>query len=275
MMFFKGCEKLRYRVAASCHIGLKRENNEDNFYVNGRFLSLNEMESSLVISRTDEDAMQFYAIFDGMGGEEHGETAALIAAETLAKYQDLLKTIRYHDLDKYIDMYISEANNRICEAAESLFASRMGTTMALLCIRENTICLYNIGDSRIYKSDKKGLKQLSQDHTAAFRAVEMGMMTAEEAKLHPHRHKLTQYLGVPESELIVKPHRMQIKAGKDEQYLLCSDGLTDMAADEKIRSILKNVPDPEKAVKELISSALENGGRDNICVILLKTETAV
>jgi hypothetical protein len=74
-------------------------------------------------SLSADDALQFYAVFDGMGGEEYGETAALIAAQTLAKYHALLRAIHRHDFDKYMDMFLSEANNRICKAVAAIMSA--------------------------------------------------------------------------------------------------------------------------------------------------------
>jgi protein phosphatase len=170
-------------------------------------------------------------------------------------------------------MFLSEANNRICEAAGELSARRMGCTIALLCVLADGIRIYNVGDSRIYLFRRGKLKQLSEDHTPAFRAVCMGLMTEEEAKRHPHRNKLTQYLGIAEEEMIAKPFRKSVQTKRNDVVLLCSDGLTDMVENDAIAGILREADGPEEAVRALVSAALQNGGRDNICVILLKALT--
>jgi protein phosphatase len=265
-------KNIAFNAAVGCHMGNIRKNNEDNFYFDGIYLSENNSDAPFFRSLSADGALRFYAVFDGMGGEEHGEKAALIAAETLAKYHALLRTIRWHDFDKYMDMFLSEANNRICEAAKELGARRMGCTIALLCVAGGRFRVYNIGDSRIYKFSKNHLTQISEDHTPAFRAVRMGVMSKEEAKNHPHRSKLTQYLGIAEAEMIVKPFRTSLKTKKGDACLLCSDGLTDMLEDGAIEEILRNAGEPAAAVRALINAALQNGGRDNICVVLLKQE---
>jgi protein phosphatase len=259
-----------FDAAVGCHIGNIRANNEDNFYFGGMHLCKENRDAPFFRNFSADDALQFYAVFDGMGGEEHGETAALVAAETLAKYHALLRTIRYHDFDKYIDMFLSEANNRIRDAAGELGARRMGSTIALLCVADGRRHVYNVGDSRIYKFSKKRLTQISEDHTPAFRAVRMGVMSKEAAKNHPHRNKLTQYLGIAEEEMIVKPFRASLRAKRGDDFLLCSDGLTDMLEDDAIAEILRGADSSATAVRALVDAALQKGGRDNICVILLK-----
>jgi S-DNA-T family DNA segregation ATPase FtsK/SpoIIIE len=149
---------------------------------------------------------------------------------------------------------------------------RMGTTVALLCVFHGKIHLYNIGDSRIYHFRRGKLEQLSEDHTPVFCAVKMGLMTKEQARKHPHRSKLTQHLGIAEKEMIVKPFRKTVKPKENDVFLLCSDGLTDMVDDAGIENMLRLQNNADGAVKALIDTALENGGRDNICIILIKLE---
>ena len=255
--------------AAECNIGNLRENNEDNLYYNGIYLSETEREIPASYEKICQDNLQFYAVCDGMGGEEHGEDASLIAVEVLGKYHKMLSEMKYHSLTKYIDMYFSEVNSQICEARKECDNCRIGTTIALVVVEEENLHVINIGDSRVYKFRMNKLQQLSEDHTPAVRAYQMGTITKEEMKTHPHRNKLTQYLGLAPEELNINPSRVQIKAKNKDRILICSDGLTDMLSDNEISKILKMSKTPKAAAKILVDRAKANGGRDNITAIVL------
>ena len=263
-------QPVKVSSAVGVHTGLLRENNEDNFYYNGIYLDESNREIPIVYSENRESNIQIYAVCDGMGGEESGEVASLIASETLTKYQHTLNTIKYHDFDKYIRMYISEANNLIHEKSRQNGGKRVGTTIALLCIEFNNIYIYNIGDSRVYLLHRRKLRQISEDHTQAMRSVKMGITTKKEAKIHPHRNKLTQYLGISPQELTIRPYHYKTKARPGDLFLLCSDGITDMLEDSEIENILKQKKTEKAIVTELIDKAMKKGGRDNITAMVLR-----
>ncbi len=256
--------------AVGIHIGKKRHNNEDNFYNNGIFLDESNREIPAISSDSRTQNLQFYAVFDGMGGEEKGEWAALIAAKTLGKYQNMLSEIKFHDIHKYIQMYSIETCSLISEKAKELGASRIGTTIALLCIEGDSAHAYNIGDSRIYLLRGKKIAQLSEDHTPVTRAIRLGMMSTSEAKKHPHRNKLTQYLGIPPEEQIVKPHRTSVKLRNNDQFFLCSDGVTDFINDEKLLNLLLQNKSEKEIIANIIDEALNKGGKDNITALIIK-----
>lgn len=266
-------QQVEISSAVSIHVGKRRKNNEDNFYYNGIYLNEENREIPISFSEKRTDNIQFYEVCDGMGGEEFGEVASLIAVKTLEKYKEMFNKIKYHDFHKYIDMYISEANNLIYDKTKQCSGKRIGATLALLCVEINNIHIYNIGDSRIYLFNGKKLKQLSEDHTQAMRFVKMGIMSKEEAKTHPHRNKLTQHLGIAPEEMVVRPYRVTKKMKNGDKYLLCSDGLTDMLSDNEIESILKQKKSEKAIVEELISTSLEKGGRDNITAIVITIKT--
>lgn len=259
--------------AIECDIGNLRSNNEDNFYYNGTYLNVSERDIPASSEKICEDNLQFYAVCDGMGGEAHGEDASLIAVKVLSKYHRMLSKMKYHNLTKYIDMYFSEVNNRICEVRKEHDNCRIGTTIALLAAEGENLHIINIGDSRVYKFRHNKLRQISEDHTPAVRAYRMGMITKEEMKTYPHRNKLTQYLGLAPEELNINPFRIQLKAKNNDRFLICSDGITDMLSDDEILQILKISRTPKEAAKALAESAKANGGRDNITAIVSDIKT--
>lgn len=260
-------QSIKTLSAVGVHIGNLRENNEDNFYYNGVYLDEKSRDIPVLYAENRESNIQIYAVCDGMGGEESGEIASLIAAKTLSKYQDIFNNINYHDFDKYISMYFFEANDLIYERSKE---NRIGTTIALLCIEGEYAHIYNIGDSRVYLLRNKKMKQVSEDHTQAVRLVKLGAITQDEVKTHPHRNKLTQYMGISPGEMVIKPHKYEIKAKDGDLFFLCSDGITDMLDDNEIENILKKKITEKAMVNELIKKAMEKGGRDNITAMVLR-----
>ncbi|MCL2814088.1 MAG: protein phosphatase 2C domain-containing protein [Oscillospiraceae bacterium] len=259
-------------AAASVNMGKKRENNEDNLYFNGEFLTEETREKSADFEAVCGDRRQYYAVCDGMGGEELGELASLTAVETLHKYADLLKyddNDKWENIDEAWERCIREANGLICEAQKSRGADRIGTTLALLAVENNFAHLYNVGDSRIYLFRKGKLAQVSFDHTVVANSVKMGILTPEQARTHPHRNRLSQYVGIDPEEMVIEAHKSIMELRNKDIFVLCSDGLTDMLDDAEISGILKGASGPAGAVRRLMDEALSRNGRDNITIIVL------
>ena len=257
--------------AVGVNVGMVRKNNEDNFYYNGLHLTRVNREIPAVYSERRDDAAQIFAVCDGMGGEAYGEEASLTAVETLVKYKDVLSSAEIHDIDKYVQMFLLEASNLIYEKSCAA-GQRIGTTIAMLCAENGKIHIYNVGDSRVYRLHKNKLVQLTEDHTQAMRAFRMGSVKKKDLKTHPHRNKLTQYLGLSTAEMIIKPSIAESAAANNDKYLICSDGVTDMLEDSEIKRILKQNNSERDIVGELIEKAKDKGGRDNITAIVLKIE---
>ena len=255
---------IKVESAAITHVGLVRNNNEDNYYINGKYKSDNSVTTEGSFDNKNRDSY-LYAVCDGMGGEAHGELASLIAVSTLSKYQET-------DIQYTITDYIQEANDHICDEIEKNAGKRCGTTLALLYIRKNMAISYNIGDSRVLFFRDGDLYQLSEDHTEAQRLVNMGVLTEEEADSHKSRNKLTQHLGIFPEELAIKPYISEkVKLKKNDILLLCSDGLTDMVSADDIANIL-SIRDIDiiSLVKRLTEAAETHGGKDNITVVVVK-----
>lgn len=250
---------------AATHVGEIRRNNEDNYYINGQYKK--GMDALTDACQNDSACGRYLcAVCDGMGGEAFGETAAFIAVKTLDKY---LNT----DFRKKSDEYIEKANKLICDEIEKNDGARIGTTLALLYIQNETAVAYNVGDSRIYLYRKNKLRQLSEDHNQTQRLVRLGLLKQSDARNHKDKHKLTQHLGIFPEELIIEPYISQeISLKQGDIFLLCSDGLTDMLTDEEIAEFLKQEKDIKKRGEALIQAALQHGGKDNVTVVLVKAE---
>ena len=142
----------------------------------------------------------------------------------------------------------------------------------MLCVKNGVADLYNVGDSRIYLLRNGVLTQLSKDHTIVQQKLDLGAIAAEQAASDSGRHKLTQHLGIFESEMLIEAHHIQKQVQPDDVFLLCSDGLTDMVSDKAICQILIIAKSCDEAAEKLLEAALENGGKDNVSVIVVNAK---
>ena len=264
--------RLMISAYAASNVGKKRQNNEDNYYLEGNYVDSLNNASCETAGKTE----MLVSVCDGMGGEEAGEVASQLAVETIAiKYNQLLND---SFSDTAIESYVAEANKRICDEI-SRRKKRLGTTLTLLGFKDGIVTMSNVGDSRIYCLSDNKLEQISKDHTEAQSMVDAGIMTAEESMKVPEKHKLTQHLGIYPYEMIIEPYTVRKPAREGDKYLLCSDGLTDMLSDEEIHNILNKNSSLKDIAEELISLALDHGGKDNVtvavCEITANTELLV
>ena len=242
---------MAYIVEFFCvsHKGHLRSSNQDNFCYQKQYLECDNTGSDgVVVGRALSKDQPVFAVFDGMGGEECGEMAAYIAAKGLAEYE--FKDPTPTELEKYC----LTANDEICRFTEENSLTSMGTTAAILRFMPKEIQLCNIGDSKIYRYTNRMLRQISYDH------VSIGVFGA--------KPPLTQNLGIREDELIISPYISSCEYHANDIYLICSDGLTDMVSNEDIWKILSST-EKEECAELLLRKALENGGKDNITLILL------
>ena len=241
--------------AYTCHIGKIRNNNEDNFWCCGEFLNAqNQGMSHIQSGCRKQSEYPLLAVFDGMGGESCGEMAAFLAAEACGEHFKTAKDGIRNDPEEFLNEICESMNQAICDYGRTNKINSMGTTAALLAFAEDAVYSCNLGDSRIYKSDREKFYQISQDHV-------LGRSLFGKAPL-------TQYLGMEEENLQLEPSisRQEIKIGN--RFLLCSDGITDMLSDGEIADILSRDIPVAKTVEILVDRALKKGGRDNITVVL-------
>lgn len=241
--------------AYTCHIGKIRNNNEDNFWCCGDSLEAqNQGMSHIRSGYMRQSEYPLLAVFDGMGGESCGEMAAFLAAEACGEHFKTAKDGIRNDPEEFLNEICESMNQAICDYGRTNKINSMGTTAALLAFAEDAVYSCNLGDSRIYKSDREKFYQISQDHV-------LGRSLFGKAPL-------TQYLGMEEENLQLEPSisRQEIKIG--DRFLLCSDGITDMLSDGEIADILSRDIPVAKTVEILVDRALKKGGRDNITVVL-------
>jgi len=166
--------------------------------------------------------------------------------------------------------YLIERNAVICNMIMMNDGARIGSTFVGLNIIGDCVELTNIGDSRAYLLRDGKLEQLSRDHTPTWQMMELGIITEEAARNHPHRNRLTQHLGVFPAEMVIEPYTASLDLKAGDIFLLCSDGLTDMLDDASIKMTLDSSGSIGSKAESLFGAAIKNGGKDNITIILVQ-----
>ena len=204
-----------------------------------------------------------YAVADGMGGAQAGEVAAQIAAESFETHLDDSGTP-----GERLERVATEANRRIFEMAhEDASRSGMGTTLTGALVSEDEVTIVHVGDSRAYLFREGELRQLTRDHSLVEELRRRGRLTSEEAEEHPQRSIITRALG-PDAEVDVDLHSHQARSG--DVFLICSDGLTSMVREDRLRQIISESKSLDGTVSALIDEANRRGGRDNITVVMFR-----
>lgn len=251
---------MSYTLEAACfsHIGKRRSNHEDNFFFDGNCLPEENRGLDAPLSLEQPlTAGQCLCVFDGMGGENYGETAAFAAAERMKEF--VRKPKEFYVSEKtYLIKMVKQLNAAVVAKAEELLTSRMGTTMAALYFTRRQVYCCNVGDSRAYRLRGEVLTQLSMDHVSRI-ALAQG-----------RKAPLTQHLGMDPQEVLLEPYIHQYDLLPGDQYVLCSDGLTDMLEDKDLVEILQKTGSAKDAALQLVNAALEHGGKDNITVIICR-----
>ena len=197
-----------------------------------------------------------FVVADGMGGHKAGDFASSFAVQILL--HTILEDENQNPI-KIIRNAVEEANRKVLEEAKQHAEMEgMGTTMVLVTIVDDYAYVANVGDSRLYLIEDKIL-QITKDHSLVEEMVRRGLITKEEAKTHPDKNIITRALGIQdEAQLDLFPFHVE----PGDRYLLCSDGLSNMVADEEIQKILGDSPDIEQSGRQLVATANTNGGRD-------------
>jgi serine/threonine protein phosphatase PrpC len=227
-------------------VGLKRKNNEDAFVVSPE--------------------RDFCLTADGMGGAAAGEIASKIFADTTQEIFAGNNDRSQKEVLYRIQKAFHAANEKILEHVILNTSHKgMGCTAELLAFSDEGFIVGHIGDSRTYRLREGHFEQLTQDHTIVQQQFEEGLISSDQIKDHPMRNVIFRAVGIKEElalDLIIG------KIFAEDMFLLCSDGLTDMIPDEQIREILCSDSDISGKAEELIETAKDAGGTDNITVVL-------
>lgn len=232
------------------HIGKIKSNNEDSFQINKYYKKINENDKGVKLLKN----YNLISVCDGLGGEESGEVAADIAVKEMARISE---QVDRKNINEKISYELDVINRKICAEIEKI-GLRMGTTIASVFMDKNTATFFNIGDSRAYIFENGKLTQISQDHV-----VKNSDGTDSD--------KLSQHLGIFPDELIIEPYVVEnISLSKKSYIVLCSDGIYKMLGNKKIEEILNKKTSLKSKVDEIINTSMENGGKDNLTVVLIK-----
>ena len=246
---------MKMQCYAQTNIGSVRKNNEDNYYLNGSFKLSAQSPQEELISAPEGDELLF-GVFDGMGGEAHGEECAMLCATTLSQFQG-------KDVQFEAPAFYQLANAAVCELEQNTRETG-GSTAAVAQVRGNRVFASNAGDSRVYHLRGRELKCLTRDHTRYQQMIEAGVPNPDRNE----RHVLTKFIGMDARRPLTPNFAVSVKLEEGDRIMLCSDGITGVLTDAEIVETLSQPQMPEQVGRALVQQALEAGSRDNVTLVL-------
>ena len=256
------------KYCAITDTGKLRKKNED-------FIAVFEQHTSYGIESINTDIYgKLFILCDGMGGLPGGDIASRMACEMLMKEYYSSNHGEYEQGDDpgyLLSQMIKNISRRIM--IHGLNNSRyfgMGTTLVSLLVKNDNSYVNSVGDSRLYCFRENKLKQITEDQSIVWRLYKKGIITKDELRLHPENNILTYAVG---SEVYLAPenvNRYCCAHREGDIFLICSDGLTDMVSEIDINDILCENTELETRAEKLLETALNEGGRDNISIVLVQ-----
>ena len=259
-------------------LGRKRPTNQDHYLIADLNKSMRVHDTSLTLDNETRvyggSQGKLLIVADGMGGEAEGERACTIAVDQVTTY--VLNSLAWcfrleegseHDFEDDLKQALESCQKSIqAVVGKHPEMKSMGTTMTMVYIVWPRAFVVHVGDSRCYLLRNRQLDQITVDHTMSEIMAEAGQMSREEARHSPMGHALWNVLGGRSNELSVDVYKLTLE--RDDILLLCTDGLYDMVPHEKLQELLNSNASAEAACRKLVDLANENGGRDNITVIV-------
>ncbi len=241
---------MRFSCAARTDVGIVRSGNEDSY--------LMQADRGLFI------------VADGMGGHAAGEVASEMAVQTVADTLGTLRGVADEEMSERLRNAIRSANEAIFGRTLTEQDKRgMGTTVTALVLRPRRYLIGQVGDSRAYLLRDGRMLQLTKDHSYVQEQVDAGLLTQEQARVHPYSNVITRCVGAGED---VIPDVYYGSLRKGDLLLLASDGLTGMLEDEQLTKILEGAGEPQQWVDRMITEANRRGGLDNITAIVIRID---
>jgi serine/threonine protein phosphatase PrpC len=235
---------MTFKSSATTHVGMVRKVNQDSY-----------------AERTD---IGVWAVADGMGGHEAGEVAS-------ATVTDAIKALQPNDnivaMLAAVEQSIMSANLQLTQQAASYDSQRVpGSTIVALVINGDQGAIVWAGDSRIYRRRDRIVTQLTRDHSHVQDLVEQGVILESEAESHPMANVITRAVGISDP---LELDSQWIDVREDDQFLLCSDGLSRLVTNDELQTMMDN-KDSEEVTQSLLHTALVRGARDNVTLICVK-----
>jgi protein phosphatase len=244
-------------AAALTDTGQVRPNNEDAF---GSYEPPGE--------EAREKLGWLYLVADGMGGHKGGEIASSLAVTSI------IASFSADDGDDRGAVLLSavEHANRLVlnESQADTTLAGMGTTCTAMAVRSGFAHFVHVGDSRAYVLRDGELVQITQDHSLVGEMVRSGILSDEDARIHPKRNVITRSLGIQKTVPLDTPFT-PFELKESDTFLLCSDGLTSMVQDAEIAQVLASAP-PDGTCRRLVDDANQRGGRANITVVVVRID---
>lgn len=237
-------------ICSKTDIGRVRTLNQDTVY------SCNSQVGSL---------SNLFIVADGMGGHKAGDYASAYAVNAVER---IVADNKDTEPVRVMRDAIEKANSEIFEKSLEEDFAGMGTTLVCSTIQDNILYVANVGDSRLYVISDE-IKQITKDHSLVEEMIRAGELDREAARFHPDKNIITRAVGTDPRILI---DFFEVELNKGDVILMCTDGLTNMVADDEIEGIIKECDDVKEMVAQLVDKANENGGKDNIGVVLVRFE---
>ena len=216
-----------------------------------------------------------FAVADGLGGHPAGDVASVTALQPLQRLDERLQA--HGDLDAASQVHtalvaaVEAAHDEVRSAAgEDPSRAGMGTTLTAVALAGEDILVAHVGDSRSYLLRDGALRQLSVDHTPVQLEIDAGRLDPAAARHHPARHVLAQAVGLDDGIQVDTRGTTRVQPG--DRVLLCSDGLTEMVADDDIAGLLGGDDDAAALARRLVDAAVDAGGVDNVTTVVLRVE---
>ena len=246
---------MQIKVGARTDVGMVRSGNEDNFFAEA------------------DGQRGVFVVADGMGGHAAGEVASEMAVQIIAKELGSLRGLTDEQAGERMRNAIIEANAEIFDRTLSEHDKRgMGTTITSLVLLPHRYLIGQVGDSRAYMLRDGQLLQVTKDHSYVQEQVDLGLLTPEQARVHPYSNVITRCIGA-NAEVVPDLYFGHLRPG--DVLLLASDGLTGMLEDPQLQTILSGEGGPQQWVDRLINEANRRGGLDNITAIVIRIEPDV
>ena len=242
---------LSYNYYGKTDVGLKRSNNEDTFLIDGE--------------------RGFCLVADGLGGAAAGELASRIFSETAVQVFQSATDLDEKGVIERVQNSFRRAHERILHHVQRNPSHKgMGCTAELMAISDQGFVIGHLGDSRTYRFRQGRLKQLTHDHSLIQDQIDKGVLRPENARGHRLRNVILKAVGISDNLAL---DLIRGRTHSEDQFLLCSDGLTDLVDDVQIHQVFQSAVDHQyQRADQLINMALANGGNDNITVVLVEVK---
>ena len=266
--------QLKLRVGVVSVRGNYREHNEDNYYVPGRRSVRHDSNSDnqADLATMTLEPSNLFIVADGMGGQQAGEQASLMAVELIPKAIPRRLTAEEAEPNRVKEAIrdaVAEVNQEILGSSGAVTEfTNMGTTVVLALFRNDRVYVAGIGDSRAYRLRDGRLERLTKDHSLADALLEAGTISAEELPTHKFKNVLYLYLGSKDARGGPEDVRvLDVRPG--DRLLMASDGLTGVVPDPELARVLATIDDPQQAAITLKDMALANDSKDNVTCLII------